>query len=135
MKKLTVVVEYCENNLSAYINEVDGIIATGSNFTELKSNLATAVEEYIETCKECEFEIPEELVGEYALVYKYDLCSFLNAFSNVLSKSGLESLTGVNQKQLWHYAKGMNKPRKNILEKVQESIHEFGKDLMSVEFV
>ena len=38
MKALTVIIEKTENNYSAYLAEVDGIVATGHNIDEIKAN-------------------------------------------------------------------------------------------------
>ncbi|MCQ2199112.1 MAG: type II toxin-antitoxin system HicB family antitoxin [Paludibacteraceae bacterium] len=134
MKKVTVMIEYADNNLSAYVCDVDGITATGKDEKKVKESVKEAIELYVETCNEMELEIPDILKGEYEIEYEYDLCSFLNAYSKVLSKSALESLTGVNQKQLWHYASGKRKPSKQTLEKVADSIHAFAEELCKVRF-
>lgn len=132
--KLVVIVEFSDNNLSAYVRDIDGIAVTGKNIKEIKESIKEAIDLYIEASKEMELELPDVLKCEYRLVYKYDLCSFLNAYSSVLGKAALENLTGINQKQLWHYASGKRKPSKQTLEKVANSIHEFAKELSESQF-
>lgn len=132
--KVTVIVETTDKNLSAYIEGIDGIIAVGHTLEELKESMKESIVLYLETAKEYNLEIPEALSGEYELVYKYDLCSFLNAYSEILSKPGLEILTGINQKQLWHYASGLAKPRPTTIKKVASSIRLFAKDLQNIQF-
>lgn len=134
MRKVTVIIETCENNLSAYIKDVDGIVATGATLLDVKRNIEDGIAMHIETCKEFGFPVPELLNEEYELVYKYDLQSFLESYKEVLSKSGLERLTGIHQKQLWHYASGKSKPRKETICKVETSIHELAKELAAIEF-
>lgn len=133
MVTLTTIIEFAEGNLSAYIKEVDGIIATGNSIQEVKSEIEEAIKIYKETCEELGLEVPNEL-KEYALKYKLDMCSFLNVYSRILPKSALEALTGINQKQLWHYASGKSKPRPETVKKVSDSIHAFAEELMFVEF-
>jgi hypothetical protein len=36
--------------------------------------------------------------------YNMDLTVFLSHHAGILSKSGLEKITGVNQKQFWNYS-------------------------------
>ncbi|MBR3303325.1 MAG: hypothetical protein IKI67_03955 [Bacteroidales bacterium] len=67
MRVLKAVIENCEHNLSAYIEGVDGIAATGANINELKQNLTTALEEFVYACKELGCELPKELEGDYYL--------------------------------------------------------------------
>lgn len=132
--KLVVIVEFAEGNLAAYFKDIDGIAITGNNIREIKISAKEAIELYIEASKEMELELPDVLKCEYRLVYKYDLCSFLNAYSSVLGKAALENLTGINQKQLWHYASGKRKPSKQTIDKVANSIHEFAKELSESQF-
>ena len=134
-RNITVIVESAENNLSAYVQEVDGITATGKDFREIKKSAIEAIDLYKESCEEFGYEIPEVLRGEYEVTFKYDLCSFLQAYSSVLNKSGLESLTGINQKQLWHYASGQSKPRKETVSRVSTAIQTLASELSSVQYV
>jgi predicted RNase H-like HicB family nuclease len=66
--------------------------------------------------------------------YEYDVASFLDYFSKVFSKPALESITGVNQKQFFHYSAGKNPSKKTIL-KIQEGLHKLGKELSQVHFI
>lgn len=133
-KEVVAIVECCEKNLSAYIPGIDGVVAVGKDIKELKDCMEKSLEMYVNDCLEDGFELEEELKGDYRIAYKFDLASFMNIYGNVLSKSGLEVLTGINQKQLWHYASGKRKPRPETVEKVRSSIREFAKELAEVEF-
>lgn len=135
MKKITAIVEFADNNLACYLQEVDGIVAFGKSLDELKKAMEDSIKVYIETCREYGEELPDALDGEFYIVYKFDLMSFLNAFSDILSKSGLEKITGIHQKQLWHYSSGKSKPRQATINKVSESVREFGRQLQEIEFV
>lgn len=135
MEKIIVITEMTENNLSAYLVGIDGIVAVGRTLSELKQSMKESIELYLETCMDLGLEIPEQLKGEYELVYKYDLRSFLVAYNAILNKSGLERITGVHQKQLWHYASGLKKPKAETVNRISESIHAFAKELQEVEFV
>ncbi|MGL4908972.1 MAG: hypothetical protein ACRC3G_06530 [Bacteroidales bacterium] len=63
------------------------------------------------------------------------MASFLSSFNGILSKSGLEAITGINQKQLWHYAAGIKKPRPNTVAKIAERLHNFADEIKQVQFV
>lgn len=67
--------------------------------------------------------------------YKYDLSSFLEYYSNILSYAALERLTGVNQSQLSQYVQGYRKPSKKTAKKIEEKLHVFAKELNQVQFV
>ncbi|NDV59146.1 type II toxin-antitoxin system HicB family antitoxin [Bacteroides sp. 519] len=132
MEFIKVIVELADTNYSAYIEGVDGVVATGSTLDEIKANMAIAIEDFIEYCDEFGCKIPEKLKGEYELVFKMDVQCVLDFYSNVFSKAGLERITGINQKQLWHYASGGRKPRQEQVLKLERALHKLGEELLSI---
>ena len=52
--------------------------------------------------------------------FKFDVASFLEHYSKILSLAGLERLTGINQGQLSHYVTGRRKPSHKTVEKNQD---------------
>jgi len=132
MKTLKVTIERSENNYSAYINSVDGVIVTGNTVDEIKKNMISAIEAFIEECKELECDIPEELNGEYEICFKMDVKSLLDFYYGIFSKAGLERITGINQKQLWHYASGNRNPRPEQSLKIEQALHKLGEELLSI---
>ena len=132
MTTLKAIIESLENNYSAHIEKLDGVVATGSTIAEIKANLLDAVDDYIETCKENGINIPEELQGEYNIEFSMDVKSLLNLYDKIFSKSGLERLSGINQKQLWHYANGKSVPRRAQALKLENALHRLGTELMSI---
>lgn len=131
MEKLIIVIEKSSDHYSAYSENCDGIYGGGDSVDDVKKNALEGLRLYKETTNK----IPELLQGEYEIVYKYDIPSFLQYYSKVLSLSGLERLTGVNQGQLSHYINGYRKPSKKTAERIESALHNFGKELSQVEFV
>ena len=129
---LRVIIEKAESNYSAYIEGLDGITATGNTLDEIKGNMLEAIEAFVEECKELGCEIPEELRGEYDIVFKMDVKSLLDFYNGIFSKAGLERITGINQKQLWHYASGKRIPRPEQSLKLETALHKLGEELLSV---
>lgn len=129
---LTVIIEKADNNYSAYIDGIDGIVTTGNSIDEIKKNIVEAIELYIETCEELDLECPEELKGDYQLNFKMDVKSLLEFYSGIFTKAGLERITGINQKQLWHYASGSRNPRPEQKIKIETALHKLGEDLLSI---
>ena len=132
MKTLTAIIESAENNYAAYIEGLDGIVATGETVTDIKESLLQAVNEYVLLCEETGCEVPLDLRGNYRIEFKMDVKSLLNLFSKVFTKSGLERLTGINQKQLWHYASGMSVPRRAQVTKIENAIHRLADELHAI---
>ncbi len=131
MKKINVIVEYSDKNLSAYINEAP-IITTGKDIKEIERNMREAICLYLESCMDLNIEPEDALKGEYELDFKIDASTFINYYSNIFTKAALSRITGINERQLWHYAAGVHKPRKQQLEKIQNGIRALTKELASI---
>jgi predicted RNase H-like HicB family nuclease len=133
MNTLKATIESSEKNYSAYIENLDGVVATGATIAEIKENLMSAIAEFKESCKELGCELPDELKeNDYQIEFKMDVKSLLNIYTGIFTKSGLERITGINQKQLWHYANGISTPRKAQVEKIESALHRLGTELLSV---
>ena len=129
---LIVIIEKADNNYSAYIENVDGVTAVGYSVEEIKLSIIEAIDIIKEESIECGFALPEELKGEYELVFKMDVQSVLEFYSKIFTKAGLERITGINQKQLWHYASGNWSPRQEQVFKIETALHQLGQELISI---
>lgn len=132
MNILNVVIERADDNYAAYIKEVDGITATGASIAEIKEQLKEAIDVFVDACGELQCEVPEVLQGEYELEFHMDVQTFLQFYAKILTKSGLERITGINQKQLWHYSSGHRVPRIEQKEKIESAIHKMCMELLSI---
>lgn len=132
MHTLRVIIERADNNYSAYIDGLDGIIATGKTIDEIKMGMIESIDTFVSECEELGCDIPEELQGDYELVFKMDVRSLLEFYSGIFSKAGLERITGINQKQLWHYASGGRNPRPEQNLKLEKALHKLGEELLSI---
>ena len=131
MKTVEVIVEHAGNNLSAYIEGVP-VITTGNDVKEIEKNMQEAVELYLESCKEMNIAPVEVLLGEFTLKFKIDAATFINYYSSIFTKAALSRITGINERQLWHYAAGVHKPRKQQLEKIQKGINALTEELAAI---
>ena len=59
MKKYAIVIERGENNLSAYVPDLPGCIATGRTVEEIEGNIREAIELHLEGLREDGELIPE----------------------------------------------------------------------------
>lgn len=129
MKHLTIIIEKAATNYAAYIEGVDGIAVTGKTIDEIKKEMEDAIEDYIEVSKDLGTEIPAALQGEHVLEFEMDTQTLLNYYDGILGKPAIEKLTGIDQKQLWHYASGKTKPRLAQRKKIAEGLHNLGEEL------
>lgn len=130
--QVKVIIEHAGGNFSAYVSDVDGIAVTGDSINEIKASMVDAIEEFVEVSKTLGLEIPERLKNDYEIYFELDVCSFLKIYEGIFTKSGLERLTGINQKQLWHYANGKSKPRQAQRIKIEKGLHRLGSELISL---
>ncbi len=132
MEILKVIIERAEDNYSAYIEKIDGIAVSGKTVLEIKEKMHEAIEVYIDACKDFGYEIPEELASDYDLYFEMDTQTLLVYYAGIFGKPALEKITGINAKQLWHYAMGITKPREAQKDKIRKGLHALGEELMMI---
>lgn len=128
MKQIKIIIERSKDLFSAYAEKVEGITGCGKTVAEAKQSII----ECIDILKESNHP-PKSLLKEYELVYKFDTQSLLDYYKGIFTKSALERMTGINQKQIQHYASGLKKPRRTQTKKIQDALHELGSELIAVE--
>lgn len=131
MKTVEVIVEHAGNNLSAYI-EGAPVMTVGNDVKEIEKNMKEAVELYLDSCREMNIAPVKILQGEFTLRFKIDAATFINYYSSIFTKAALSRITGINERQLWHYAAGVHKPRKQQLEKIQKGINALTEELAAI---
>ncbi len=130
-KKIKIIIERSIDSYSSYAENVPGIYGHGDTVEEAKQSALDAILLLKKYNKEKN--IPAVLKGEYEVVFKFDAESFLNFFNKIFTNAALERMTGINQKQLQHYASGLKKPRPAQVKKIESAMHSLGKELMAVE--
>jgi predicted RNase H-like HicB family nuclease len=130
--KVIVEVYFSGRNFSAHVPILPGCIATGGTPKQLIEQMQTAVDMHVKSSLEDGDEIPGIFKDGYELVFKYDTEGLLNYYKGVFTKTALYRLTGINSKQLHHYASGSKKPRRAQIEKLENAFHELGRELIEV---
>jgi len=121
-----------DGKYSAFMDCYDynfGLAGFGDTAKEAIADFYNCVEEEKAMCEK-EGKIMPDLIFEF----QYDLTSFLNYYAGILTKSGLEKITGINQKQLWHYASGRRRPTRQTTLRIQNNLHSFAQTLNQVQF-
>jgi len=134
MEKVTVTVGLTENNYCAHLIVGDGIVvSTAKTFHELKNEMQNGVEFHLEGMREDGDAIPDVFLKPYQLVYQFDTESLLSHYKGIITNAALERLSGINRRQLTHYASGLRKPRPQQRQKIERALHGLGRELMEVE--
>jgi predicted RNase H-like HicB family nuclease len=131
MKTIKVVIAASKDTYAAYSDDAPGIWGEGFTVAEAKQSFLDA----IELTKEhnAEEHIPDIIKGEYQIVWKMDVESLIAYYKGIFTSAALERITGINQRQLSHYATGLKKPRPNQRKKIEDALHKLGSDLLAVE--
>lgn len=132
MQKVTVDINYTGNNFCAYASILPGCVSTGSSLSEMKRNIQEAIEAHVEISLEYNDPVPEIFKGEYELEFKLTTEALLIAYSDIFTKAALSRITGINQRQLWHYASGMRKPRPAQRKRIEDGLHKLGAELLRI---
>lgn len=130
MKQVKIVIEKSKNHYSAYAENVEGIYGAGDTPAEAKQSIQDAIrllKKYNKTQN-----IPAILKGNYELIYRFDAESLLNYYKKIFTHSGLERITGINQRQLQHYSSGLKKPRPAQKKKIETALHQLGTELLAI---
>jgi predicted RNase H-like HicB family nuclease len=131
METIIIKIEKGNDQYGAWIEGIPGIYGAGDTVQEVKDNILEAIKLY----EQYNEEMPKRLDGNYDIKWEFDTTSFLEYISVVFTKSGLERITGINQKQLSHYSTGLKKPRKEQIEKIDVGIHRFVDELRQIHLV
>lgn len=127
MKTVNVLVEYAGKNMCACVEDAP-IMVVGNTIDEVERQVNEAIDFYLEgNDHPC-----EALQGEYELHFKLDVATFINYYSNIFTKAALSRITGINERQLWHYAAGVHKPRRVQMEKMQNGLRRLTAELSSL---
>ena len=127
-KKLIATIARDGNGYGAWIENCQGVYGEGDTVQEAKASLLEGLGLYIKHNQE----IPEILQGNYEIEYFFDVPAFLKYYSNIFTKSALEKITGINQKQLGHYVSGFRNPSKKTIEKIDNALHRLSDELSQV---
>ena len=136
MNTLHAIISRPGNNYCAFIVEDVGAIGgVGDTISDVKKSLYEGLDIVLEEYRNNpDWEMPELLKGDIEIVFRMDVISFLEYYSGILSKSGLQRITGINQKQLGHYASGLSKPRAKQRARIEAGLHRLGEELLSIRF-
>ena len=132
MKKVVVNIYYTGNNFSAYAPVLTGCVSTAATLDEMKKNIKEAIEFHVESSLTDNEFIPDVFNGEYELEFILSTEALLNAYSDIFTKAALSRITGINERQLWHYASGMRKPRPAQRKRIEDGLHRLGEELLAV---
>lgn len=70
--------------------------------------------------------------GEYDIEYILETSALLRSVEKYTTIAAISRVSGINQRQLSHYANERSKPRPGQRERIIKALHEIGKEFISV---
>ena len=128
MEKIRIIIEKSTDYYDAYADNCDGIYGAGETSEAAIEDALRGLELYISSREKKD--LPAILQEEYEIEYQYDTQSFLNYYNKIFTNAALERITGINQKLLHHYSKGLKKPRTTQRKKIETALHRLGNELL-----
>jgi predicted RNase H-like HicB family nuclease len=129
MKILRAVLSKGEDDFGAWFENLEGIYGAGATVTEAKKNLLDALALYTRHNHRAPAWIKNR---SYKIVYRFDAESILSYYKGIFSNAALQRITGINQRQIQHYASGVKRPRPLQLKKIETAFHRLGQELIAV---
>lgn len=130
-KKIIINISASADSFGAFAENPEiGIFGAGDTVDACKNDILTAISLYKEFNPQEEW--PDAIKENWPIEWHYDTQSLLKHYEGIFTKAALERMTGINQKQLWNYANGISRPRKEAKLKIQDALHSLGRDLLAL---
>lgn len=134
MQKLVINTSKTPEGFSASCDLIPGwVVAYTGDFDGFEDYVRESIDFYVSCAQADGDPVPDILTApDLELSYKFDIQSLLEHYQNIFSFAALQYITGVNQRQLWHYAAGRSKPRPKQAQKIVNALNRLGKELVSL---
>ena len=130
MKTVRAILSKGPDDFGAWLEDLEGVYGAGDTPGEALDNLKESMALYVKH----NVDAPAWLKnGSYRIRHKFDAESVLNYYKGIFTNAALERITGINQKQIQHYASGAKKPRPEQLRKIETAFKKLGAELITVE--
>lgn len=129
-KEIKVLVSWSGENYNGGIGdpELGAIMVTGSTLENFKREFEDAFQFHVEGLKEDGVNLPEYIAsGNYNIVYDLEATALLKEAEKFTTLAAISRATGINQKQLSHYATGIKQPRPASRERIIQGLHAIGR--------
>ena len=103
MEKVGVLITWADN-YGACCDLVPGCVATHKTLEGIKHAFEEALQIHLQAMREDGDEIPEALQGDYQLCFNLNTRALLHSTEGIITRAALAKFTGINERQLGHYA-------------------------------
>jgi len=136
MEKLKVSISWSGNNYCAESHDdvLKGIVVcTQKTLKGVKDGFQSSLQFHIKSCLQDGDQLPEWLIlGQYELDYMLETSALLHSLDGILTRSAIARMSGINERQMGHYAAGIRMPRPVQRTKIVNAIHKISQELSTV---
>ncbi len=129
-KQIKVLVSWSGENFNGGVGdpELGAIMVAASTLDEFKKEFEESFEFHIEGLRESGDYIPDYILsGDYHIVYDLEATALLKEAEKFTTLAAISRATGINQKQLSHYATGLKQPRPSSRARIIKGLHDIGR--------
>lgn len=133
MKTVKAIIERAsDGSFSVYCKD-EIFSGMGDTLDAAKEDMLQQMDFYKETAIQKGFKYPAFLDEDFSVEYTVDIISLVKYYveAGFLTLSGLQKLTGINQKQIWSYLNG-TKPREHQKERLVAGLNKLKTDLQTI---
>jgi len=132
METIVVTVSWLDN-YGAYCDQFPGCVATHKSLEEVEAAFKTAFKLHIEGMLEDGDSISEDIKnGNYDFRFELNARALFHHYDKIITRSALSRITGINERQLGHYATGRSNPRPKQREKIVNGLHKIGLEFLQL---
>lgn len=135
MERINVIVHWSGNNYSCgwATPEIGTIMVTDKTLDGLKAAFEEAIQFHMDGMLADGDSIPDWLLNkEYEIDYELHTSALLRSAERYTTMAAISRATGINQKQLSHYANAAKEARPAQRQRIVEGLHKIGKEFLSV---
>lgn len=130
MEKIIMNISASKDMFGAFSENCEGIYAAGDSIEATKADTYEAIRLIKKNLPEERW--PEQIKGEFEIEWHFDVPSFLEYYGGIISLSGMEKLTGINQRQLSNYLNHRSVPRRKQADRIITGMHKFAREILSI---
>ncbi|MCD8385573.1 MAG: CopG family transcriptional regulator [Bacteroidales bacterium] len=109
------------------------VMATSKTFDGVKKEFVDALDFHIEGMLQDGEEMPQWLLNkDYEIVYELSAGALIRQAEEFTTMAAISRATGINQKQLSHYANGTKEARPAQRARIVEGLHKIGRACMAL---
>ncbi len=123
-----------KNFCCAWSDEDAGtVVATAKTLPKLKKDFAKSLKWHIEGCIADGDYMPTYLAtGDYELQFELDTAALLRDAETYTTMAAISRASGINPKQLSHYANGLKQPRQKQRDRIVAGLNMIGAQLLAL---